>query len=138
MDLSMPAGTPATTPTQQLSERFATIYATHQATITAYLVAQVRSGDRHLAEDLASETFTRAWVSLHQVRGQDDTQLLRWLRTIARHAAIDHYRRARNTREVPTDTGHWSYTNREMEPAAGGYYTPAATGFRTAQFGGAR
>jgi DNA-directed RNA polymerase specialized sigma24 family protein len=126
------------TPAQALNERFAVIYATHQDRVTAYIRPQVRHGDTHLADDLAADTFYRAWLSLHQCSATTDSQTFSWLATIARHTVADHYRLARNLREVPADTGDWTYANRDLDATAAGYYTPAATGFRTAQLGGGR
>lgn len=119
-DTAMPAGTPA----QQLNQRFTTIYATYRGRITSYLATQVRKDDLHLLDDLASETFIRAWRALPQLAEQDNAKLFSWLRTIANHATIDHYRLARNTREIPADIGHWTYTNRALVPAAGGTLKP--------------
>lgn len=128
-DIAMPAAPSAITPAQQLNERFARIYTLYLARVTAYLTTQVRRHDLDLTEDLAAETFTRAWVSLHQVHGTDDTKLFRWLRTIASRVAIDHYRLARNTREVPADTGHWTFANRALAPATGGTLKPLGTDY---------
>lgn len=132
-DIAMPAGTPA----QQLNDRFAAIYATHQPRLTALVRREVRGGDVHLAEDLTADAFYRAWLDLHKCRATTDAQTFAWLAVIARRTVGQHYRLKKHTSEVPTDTGHWSVSNRTME-ATGGYYTPAATGFRTARLGGAR
>jgi DNA-directed RNA polymerase specialized sigma24 family protein len=119
-DTAMPAGTPA----QQLNERFTIIYTTYRDRIARYLVTRVHRDDLRLVDDLASETFVQAWRSLPQLRGQDNDKLFRWLRTIACRVVADHYRVMRNTREVPADTGHWTYTNRALVPAAGGTLKP--------------
>lgn len=127
----------AISPSRQLNERFTALYATNQARITALVRREVRGGDQHLAEDLTADAFFRAWLDLHKCRATTDAQTFAWLAVIARRTVGQHYRVKKNSIEVPTDTGHWSIANREMEAAAG-YYTPAVTGFRTAQVGGAR
>ena len=135
-DLAMPAvrrGTPA----QQLNERFAAIYTQFQPRITQLVLREVRGGNTHLAEDLTADAFFRAWLDLHKCNATSDGQLYNWLATLARRTVVQHYRAKKNTAETPADTGSWQYDNREMHPT-GGYYTPAATGFRTADLGGAR
>ncbi|MFJ8603413.1 RNA polymerase sigma factor [Streptomyces shenzhenensis] len=119
------------TPAQQLNERFTTIYTQFAPRITQLIRNEVRGGNIHLAEDLTAEAFYRAWLDLHKCRATTDRQLYSWLATVARRTVMEHYRWKKNTAEVPADTGHWQYANRAMYPA-GGYYTPAATGFRTA------
>ncbi|TKA11770.1 RNA polymerase sigma factor [Actinacidiphila oryziradicis] len=125
------------TPAQALNERFASIYATHQARIAEVVRSRVFNGDRDLADDLTAETFVQVWLSLHKCNATTDGRLFSWMATIARRTVADHYRKASNTREIPADTGDWQYANRDLE-TAGGYYTPAATGFRTARLGGGR
>lgn len=137
MHVAMPAASPAITPAQQLNARFTTIYATHQPRITALVRSEIRGNDHHLAEDLTADAFYRAWLDLHKCRATTDTGIYAWLAVIARRTVGQHYRIKKHTLEVPTDLGHWSYANRDMEPT-GGHYTPTANGFRTAPIGGAR
>lgn len=125
-DLAMSTRTPIT-PAQALNERFTRVYARYQARIAAYVQPQVRGNDHDLADDLTAEAFTRAWLSFHQCQAVTDQQLFAWLATIARHVVIDHYRIARNTREVPADTGHWAYANRDLVATDNGTYK-AVTG----------
>ncbi|MGV4890389.1 hypothetical protein DKG34_38710 [Streptomyces sp. NWU49] len=130
-DLAMPAhrrGTPA----QQLNERFAAIYAQFQPAITRLVTREVRGGNPHLAEDLTADAFYRAWLDLHKCRATTDGQTYNWLATLARRVVTEHYRTKKNTAETPTDLGHWQFANRQMNGTGAGYYTPAATGFRTA------
>lgn len=136
---AMPAASSAITPAQQLNERFTAIYTQFQPHITRLVLHEVRGGNLHLAEDLTADAFYRAWLDLHKCRATTDGQIYNWLATLARRTVTEHYRWKKNTAETPVDTGHWSFANREMEPGAG-YYTPAATGFRTAaiETGGAR
>ncbi|MFG2670513.1 RNA polymerase sigma factor [Streptomyces sp. NPDC048445] len=132
---AMPAATTAMTPAQQLNERFATIYIQFQPRIVNLVQREVRGGNTHLAEDLTADAFYRAWLDFHKCQATTDAQLYGWLATLARRTVIAHYRAKRNTAEVPADTGHWQYSNREMCTGPGGTYTPAATGFRTAAIG---
>lgn len=50
------------------------------------------TGDDRLAEDLTSETFEKAWRNRHRYR-HDLAAFSTWLFTIARHVAIDYYRK---------------------------------------------
>jgi DNA-directed RNA polymerase specialized sigma24 family protein len=138
-DLAMSAAV-SSTPAQQLNERFTAIYTQHQPRITQLVRNQVRSGATDLADDLTADTFVAAWLSLHQCKATTDAQMYGWLAAIARRRIADHYRLARNTRETPMDTGHWSFTNTNLSPAPSGAYEPIRTGFRTAtiQGGGTR
>lgn len=119
------------TPARQLNERFAAIYTQFQPAITRLVTREVRGGNPHLAEDLTADVFYRAWLDLHKCRAESDGQMYNWLATLARRTVGQHYRTKKNTAEVPVDTGTWQYANRAMDTSAG-YYTPAATGFRTA------
>jgi DNA-directed RNA polymerase specialized sigma24 family protein len=127
---AMPAAPSAMTPAQQLNERFAAIYAQFQPRITNLVRHEVRGGNHHLAEDLTADTFYRAWLDLHKCRADTDGQMYNWLATLARRTVGQHYRLKKNTAEITADTGSWQFANRSMDPAAG-YFTPAATGFRT-------
>ena len=53
------------------------------------------------AEDVAQETFVRAYRALPRFRPQPGVRFSTWLFQIARHAALDHLRRARRRAEVP-------------------------------------
>jgi DNA-directed RNA polymerase specialized sigma24 family protein len=132
-DIAMPAGTPATCPTST-DDLFTAAYVQYAPMVSRIVLANLNDGHKHLAEDLMQETFLRIYrqrVQLDQIRSMSA-----FLRLAGRRTVLDHYKTKRNKVEVPVDLGHWSYTNREMEPT-GGHYTPAATGFRTAKIGGA-
>jgi len=60
-----------------------------------YNFFRYRVGDGPDAEDLASETFERAWRARHRYR-RDLAAFTTWLLTIARNLAVDHYRRRRD------------------------------------------
>ncbi|MFC8429890.1 RNA polymerase sigma factor [Streptomyces sp. NPDC057253] len=128
---AMPAAMPAITPAEQLNERFTAIYTQFQPRIARLVLGQVRDRNHALAEDLTADAFYRAWIDLHKCKATSDGQMYNWLATLARRTVTEHYRWKKNTAETPTDTGHWTFANRDMEPGAG-YYTPAPTGFRTA------
>lgn len=59
---------------------FAELVRRYQSPVRAFLVRMTR-GDRHLADDLAQETFLKAWRKLHTFRG--DARLSTWLLGIA-------------------------------------------------------
>jgi RNA polymerase sigma-70 factor, ECF subfamily len=73
------------------------LLAGHHANVFAFLYRLC--GDAHLAEDLAQETFVRAFRALerYQPRGKVST----WLFAIAANVARDHWRRRRRRAEVP-------------------------------------
>jgi DNA-directed RNA polymerase specialized sigma24 family protein len=132
MDLPMPAAPSAITPAQQLNERFTRLYTQFQPAITRLVAREIRGTNPHLAEDLTADVFYRAWLDLHKCHATSDGQTYNWLATLARRTVTAHYRAKKNTAETPADVGHWTFANREMNPAGSGYYVPAATGFRTA------
>lgn len=76
-------------------EAFAEIIRRHQSRVFAILSRYER--DALLVEDLAQETFLKAWRALKQFDGRAPFE--HWLARIAVHVAIDHIR-ARRDREV--------------------------------------
>lgn len=80
------------------SEAFAELYRLHHPRVLGFVRQQVT--DRHLAEDLTAEAFTRALAALPQLnycgRGLDG-----WLITIARNLVIDHFRFSRTRPVAP-------------------------------------
>ena len=60
-----------------------------------YNYFRFRVGDGPVAEDLASETFEKAWRNRWRFR-RDLAAFSTWLFTIARRVAQDHYRKQRN------------------------------------------
>ena len=65
-----------------------------------YNFFRYRVGDQPLAEDLTAEVFEKAWRGRSRFR-RDLAAFSTWLFTIARNAAIDHFRR--NGRDVPLE-----------------------------------
>jgi RNA polymerase sigma-70 factor (ECF subfamily) len=76
-------------------DEFAEIVRRHQSRVFAILSRYER--DAQLVEDLAQETFLKAWRGLKQFDGRAPFE--HWLSRIAVHVAIDHIR-ARRDREV--------------------------------------
>jgi DNA-directed RNA polymerase specialized sigma24 family protein len=114
---------------------FTAVYREYAPLVRRTALAALNDADRHLAEDLMQETFLRVYrqrTALGEIRS-----LGGFLKVATRRAVWDHYKVKRNTMERPVDVGHWSFANRSMA-SSGGYFTPAATGFRTARIGGAR
>lgn len=114
---------------------FTAAYREYAPLVRRIVLANLNDGHQHLADDLMQETFLRIYrqrVQLDQIRS-----MRAFLQLASRRTVLDHYKVKRNKAETATDTGHWSFANREMDPV-GGCYTPAATGFRTASIGGAR
>lgn len=80
-------------------EAFARLYARYAGPVAALVTA--RTGDRMLAQDLTSETFTRAWRRIDSVRDQG-RDVGAWLSTIARNLVADHYKSSRSRLERTT------------------------------------
>ena len=64
-------------------------------------VVHSRVDDKHLTEDLVSETFTKAFAAVSTLRWVGERQIEGWLVTIARNLVANHYAAAR-TRLVTT------------------------------------
>jgi len=71
---------------------FAELVRRHQSSVRAFLTRMTR-GDSHLADDLAQETFLKAWKKLHTFRG--DARLSTWLLGIAFNEVRGDARRKR-------------------------------------------
>ena len=54
----------------------------HQSPVRAFITRMTR-GDTHLADDIAQETFVKAWLKLHTYRG--GARFSTWLFSIAYH-----------------------------------------------------
>ncbi|WP_405676844.1 sigma-70 family RNA polymerase sigma factor [Streptomyces sp. NBC_01511] len=81
------------------SAAWAALYNKHHDTVSRYIAFRVR--ERHLAEDLTSETFLRALrrISTFTWQGRDFGA---WLVTIARNIVADYYKSSRFRLEWPT------------------------------------
>jgi RNA polymerase sigma-70 factor (ECF subfamily) len=82
--------------------RFRELYERNRLPVFRYIYA-LTGGSQDDAEDLAAETFLRAWKSRYQFDGDMDSAV-GWLIRIARSLVIDNYRRSvRATRSLPAD-----------------------------------
>lgn len=79
------------------------LIAEHSRSVTAYVDRLVR--DQHLAQDVAQETFLRAWKQAERLQ-KGSGSMRGWLLTVARNIAIDRLRSASGRRElVSADPG---------------------------------
>jgi RNA polymerase sigma-70 factor, ECF subfamily len=79
-------------------QNFEAIVAEHQRSIINFHYRFV--GDRMEAENLAQETFIKAYLKLHTLK--EPGKLKNWLYSIARHVVIDSFRKNKN-REIAFD-----------------------------------
>ena len=75
-------------------DEFAELVRRHQARVFAILYRYER--DQQKLEDLAQETFVKAWRALDRFDGRAPFE--HWLARIAVHAALDHLRREKRRR----------------------------------------
>jgi RNA polymerase sigma-70 factor (ECF subfamily) len=80
-------------------EAFGRLYGRYVGPVGRFLAARVP--DRTLAEDLTSETFTRALRRIDSVRDQG-RDVGAWLTTIARNLVLDHVKSSRHRLETTT------------------------------------
>ena len=76
-------------------EEFAELVRRHQSHVFAILYRYEK--DHHRLEDLAQDTFLKAWRSLGQFDGRAPFQ--HWLSKIAVHAALDHLRKQKRSQK---------------------------------------
>jgi RNA polymerase sigma-70 factor (ECF subfamily) len=79
---------------------FAALVQRHQSHVFALLYRYER--DRQKLEDLAQETFIKAWRALESFDGRAPFQ--HWLSRIATHVALDHLRKQRRRPEVELES----------------------------------
>lgn len=105
------------------TDDFAEIIRRHQARVFAVLHRYERDAQR--LEDLAQETFVKAWRALEQFDGRAPFE--HWLSRIAVRVALDHLRKRQRVRnevgfdELGEDTLDWLQTDdgdRELEAGA--------------------
>ena len=89
-----------------------------------------RVGDRSLAEDLAQETFLRAWRARGQYRG-GDTHARGWLCAIAANVARDHLR-TRRRRPLEEDAVYSDIPSVKDDPASSAQATESLEQLRAA------
>jgi RNA polymerase sigma-70 factor (ECF subfamily) len=80
------------------TEAYGAVYGFYMDRIYRYVYYQV--GDRMMAEDITQEVFIKAWKSIGNCRGQEQT-FSAWLYRVARNHMVDVLRR--NHREVSID-----------------------------------
>jgi RNA polymerase sigma-70 factor (ECF subfamily) len=104
----------ATTPAQErewliLAQRerdpqaFAKLVAAHQHRVRAVL-RKLNHGHQALADELAQETFIKAWHALPSFR--HDAQWSTWLHRIAYHEFLQHVRRSPTQTRQPMEEAH--------------------------------
>ncbi len=86
------------------AQRIAELYATYAPAILRYL--ERLTGQRETAEDLAQETFLKAWRSWGQRTAQDTAGTRAWLFRIAKTTAYDEFRRQRRRPTMPLTDLH--------------------------------
>ena len=79
-------------------DAFARLVLVTQKTVATVALAVTR--DVQLSEDIAQDTYAKAWQRIGSM--QSPESLLPWLRQVSRHGAIDHVRRRRH-QEVALD-----------------------------------
>lgn len=80
---------------------FATLVRRHQSSVRA-LLRRLTAGDDALADDLAQETFMRAYRNLDRFRG--DAKLSSWLYRIAYNLFLSHARK-KSSQEMALEEG---------------------------------
>lgn len=83
------------------AQAFATLFETYQGPITGYLYRLVR--DREVAEDLAQDTFIKAYKALN--RTTPDLNFRAWLYRIATNTATSYFRRQKIIHWLPFGPG---------------------------------
>jgi RNA polymerase sigma-70 factor (ECF subfamily) len=73
-------------------DRFAELYGEYRPWAVRFISGRVQDKDKHAAEDLAQDTFLRAWPTLVTAEFTAATPPRPWLATIARRVVADHYR----------------------------------------------
>jgi RNA polymerase sigma-70 factor (ECF subfamily) len=86
-------------------DAFADLYRDNRNQVVRYLLARVGPGRRALAEDIASDTFYRAWRHLHRYT-EPRQRIAAWLNTIAYRLFLDHMRNHRVRSEIPVGLVH--------------------------------
>ncbi|QIJ62228.1 sigma factor [Streptomyces sp. JB150] len=120
------------------SDGFTTLYATYRTRVEGYIAARLPRRDSHLAEDLTAEVFASLWRSRYAQGRPVEGAPWGLLSTIAARRVADHFRLARNTREMTSDMTSWQHANRAMASTDTGAWSPVNTGFHAARIGGAK
>jgi RNA polymerase sigma-70 factor (ECF subfamily) len=94
---------------------FGTLMARHEQAVRAFL-KQLCRGQIHLVDDLAQETFIKAFDKLHQAR--DGSRLRPWLNGIAYREFLMAQRASRRYGEALNELAREPVAHREPDPAA--------------------
>jgi RNA polymerase sigma-70 factor, ECF subfamily len=86
-----------------MKEVFQELYKKYHHDIFQFLFYMVK--DRNLAEDLVQEVYVKVLKSYAKFKG--DSSEKTWLFSIARHVAIDYFRRQKRTRKRIMDSFDW-------------------------------
>jgi RNA polymerase sigma-70 factor (ECF subfamily) len=73
-------------------ERLAELYGEHRRYTVNYIARRVEPQHSHAVEDLAQETFVKAWPAVHTVEVRNGSSYRRWLTAVARNRVLDYYR----------------------------------------------
>jgi RNA polymerase sigma factor (sigma-70 family) len=73
-------------------DRLAELYGEHRRYTVNYIARRVEPQHSHAVEDLAQDTFVKAWPALHTVEVRDGSSYRRWLTAVARNRVLDYYR----------------------------------------------
>jgi RNA polymerase sigma-70 factor (ECF subfamily) len=73
-------------------DRLAELYGQHRRYTVSYIARRVEPQHSHAVEDLAQDTFVKAWPALHAVEVRDGSSYRRWLTAVARNRVLDYYR----------------------------------------------
>jgi RNA polymerase sigma-70 factor, ECF subfamily len=92
---------------------FGQLYQRYGRMVHGILLSRVPNG---AVDDLVQDVFLKAMVQLHHLR--DDDKFGGWIATIARNRANDHFRRTRETDEIPEDIGVRENASVELEAKA--------------------
>jgi len=94
---------------------FDALYDRHLQPVHAYLLARTR--DREVAQDLAQETFLRAWRNIAEVGPLETGRQRAWLVAVARNLVIDRSRRVRSERAATERVGRLAAPDDGPDPA---------------------
>ena len=100
---------------------FSTAAEAHLDDVYRYLIHM--TGNRDLAEDLAADTFERALRHWDRYRPSEGPPLS-WLLGIARHRALDHFRREHRRRDRDARYGAVQPRSTELPETPGGLSAP--------------
>ncbi|SDJ66742.1 RNA polymerase sigma factor SigX [Sediminibacillus albus] len=90
---------------------FQELYQKYHQDLFQFLIYMVK--DREQAEDLVQEVYIKVLKSYHTFKGESSEKT--WLFSIARHVAIDHFRKQANKRKRILDFFDWGEQGEQLE-----------------------